>query len=193
MFRRSFLLLAAALLVACSSTEPPAPSQPITTRITVDHVDSVRGVSDSGRDPAIVGVAKSDDWLCSGTLVAADIVLTARRCVVVASDARACVAGEGAANVNPASVAIFSGERGEALELRARGRFIVTAEDESSCEGVAFVVLDRKLGDIQPLPLRAHGASLGERVRTVGFGRTASGGVEKLVREHVAVSEPLER
>ncbi len=132
--------------------------------------------------------------LCSGALVAPNLILTARHCVSRAITATpACDArGEShnglhlADDADPATIAIYVGAhvhvdrdpiRAHAIRtLHPTGRVLCDAD-------VAFLVIDRPLPDVTVLPIRLHGSvESGDRVLPVGFG----GGVENIIGNRVA-------
>src|SRR5262249_44695120 len=77
-----------------------------------DPGEIVRGVPDRGRDPAVVAIEVDSQALCTGTLIAPDVVLTARHCLAETSETVRCpsttpqVGPEHA----PASLAILTGD-----------------------------------------------------------------------------------
>src|SRR5215472_17834173 len=54
---------------------------PLGADVQVDEDPVVRGIPDKGRDPAVVAIDLDGEGTCSGTLIAPDVVLTARHCV----------------------------------------------------------------------------------------------------------------
>jgi hypothetical protein len=127
--------------------------------------------------------------LCSGALVAPNLVLTARHCVSRAITATpACDArGEShnglhlAEDADPGSIAIYVGPhvhvdrdpvRAHAIRtLHPTGRVLCDAD-------VAFLVLDRALTDVTILPIRLHGTvESGDRVLPIGFGGGAANAI----------------
>jgi len=148
----------------------------------------------------VVAVATSLDddqshvTLCSGALVAPNLVLTARHCVSRAITATpACDArGEShnglhlAEDADPGTIGIYVGAhvhvdrdpiRAHAIRtLHPVGRVLCDAD-------VAFLVLDHPLLDVTVLPIRLHGAvESGDRVLPIGFG----GGVTNEIGNRVA-------
>jgi hypothetical protein len=132
--------------------------------------------------------------LCSGALVAPNLILTARHCVSRAITATpACDAhGEShnglhlADDADPSTISVYVGAhvhvdrdpiRAHAIRtLHPTGRVLCDAD-------VAFLVIDRPLPDVTVLPIRLHGSvESGDRVLPVGFG----GGVENVIGNRVA-------
>jgi S1-C subfamily serine protease len=167
------------------------------------HAHAVPVVSQAVMDQEQQGVvavaATLDDdpshvTLCSGALVAPNLILTARHCVSRAITATpACDArGEShnglhlADDADPSTIAIYVGAhvhvdrdpiRAHAIRtLHPSGRVLCDAD-------VAFLVIDRPLTDVTVLPIRLHGSvESGDRVLPVGFG----GGTENIIGNRVA-------
>src|SRR5262249_41870054 len=89
-------LLAAAAVAACSSSDehptlaPPAPAP--TPGVSADQVEVVHGVPDRDRDPAVIAIDIGERALCTGSLIAPTVVLTARHCVARTSEQVQCPA-----------------------------------------------------------------------------------------------------
>jgi hypothetical protein len=158
----------------------------------VDQLEIVRGVPDRGRNPAVVAIGVGGLGLCSGTLIAKDVVLTARHCVAKTAESIRCPAdaqqvyGAHAAS----SLAIYTGDVVDGQLPAALGRELVMPEGITLCDAdIAAIVLDRPILNIKPVGVRARPLAAGERVLSVGYGkrgnRLDSG--DKFYREHVPV------
>jgi hypothetical protein len=162
--------------------------------ISVDAVEIVRGVKDRGRNPAVIALAIGDTGLCTGTLIAPDVVLTARHCVSRTTESVECPArgpqiqGER----DPSTLTVLVGDDASTATAVARGRQVLTPDSDTLCgDDIALLMLDRKVRGIEPIDVRLHGIAKGDHVRAVGFGKrgdTDPAGT-KLLRDHVQVEE----
>jgi hypothetical protein len=131
-----------------------------------------------------VGVSGTFE-LCTGALVAPNVVLTARHCVTKNTTASvSCDENGRSANgphvvgdEAPATIGVFTGPT-PSLSRRpaAFGRAIVAPQGAYLCDAdIALVVLDRAL-DVAVLPVRLEAkAQAGEAIRAVGYGQNDAG------------------
>jgi trypsin len=158
-----------------------------------------QAVIDQEQQGVVAVAATLDDdpshvTLCSGALVAPNLVLTARHCVSRAITATpACDArGEShnglhlAEDADPSTIAIYVGARVHVDRDPIRAHAVRTLHPTGRvlCDAdVAFLVLDRPLPDVTVLAIRLHGSvESGDRVLPVGFG----GGIENIIGNRVA-------
>jgi Trypsin len=191
---RGFVLLSTLLffsraLVACTG-ETGAPVAVSTAIPSVDRTVPPHGAPDRGDDPAVVAIGVGGQAACSGALVAPDVVLTARRCVVAMLPS-ACPAGgpQVVTSLAPESLRILVGDKVTSADERARGKEIATPSGDVLCGAdIALVFLDTPIDEVQPLTVRATGAAKGDHVRTVSFDGSGGGrAADKLVRDHLPV------
>src|SRR5207302_1956604 len=133
-------------LAACSAASPSASP----ADVAVDQVEVVRGVPDRGGDPAVVAIDIAERGLCTGALVAPNVVLTARHCVSITSEQVSCpprgpqITSDRSAD----SLRIFVGNDLSTAVSRARGAEIVVPQSDVLCEAdIALIVLDRAIHD----------------------------------------------
>ena len=141
--------------------------------------------------------ASSHITLCSGALVAPNLVLTARHCVSRAVTATPSCDARGrshngdhlAEDVDPAAIAIFVGThvRPDVDTPVARAVRTLHPTGQVLCDSdVAFLVLDRPVMNTAILPMRLHApVEAGDIVVPVGFG----GGPLNIVGHKVARSK----
>ncbi len=191
--RFSFVLAAA---LGCSSS-PALDAPPVTVdtpdaSLEVDTTEIVSGVADRGRDPAVIAIDIGGEGLCSGTLIAPAVVLTARHCVSNTTESVACPAQSAQiqSNRSPKSLGILVGDDAQTATLVAHGKAIVVPKSDVLCDhDIAAIVLDHAVSGVSFIKLSKSGAEKGHFVRAVGFGETTDNGPagEKLLREHVKI------
>ena len=151
----------------------------------------VSGVNDNGRDPAVVALDVGADSLCSGTLIAPDVLLTARHCVSITADTIACpatgpqVTGERP----PSSLRVLSGDKVQTAREVARGTAVVLPPATSSATRTSHWSSSTRPSTSTRCDVSTTGVTAGNHVTSVGYGRKADGNPPgtKLFREHVEV------
>jgi len=171
-----------ALVAACSGG-PPTPIVPGAP--VVDRALPLRGILDPGADPAVVLLDVEGGSPCTGALLAADVVLTARRCLaVVAGDLECPARGpQVTGGIDLTNVRVLVGDDAASAVERARGRAVLLPDGDVLCGAdVALLMLDATIDDVAPLVVQPTGAAVGDHVRSVAYA-----GGHKQVRDHVVV------
>jgi Trypsin len=146
------------------------------------------------REPAVVAVAATDGdkfTLCSGALVARNLILTARHCISKAittnpsCDGRSHNGAHVDTDLDPGLIAIYAGPKvrpGIDTPL-ARGARTLHPSGAVLCDAdVAYIVLDRPVYSLPVLPIRSHApVTEGDVVVPIGFG----GGAQNLIGTRV--------
>ncbi len=199
------LTLLAATALACSGKldQPDAASPPTPTPLEASVADDassaldiseiVTGIADGGRDPAVVAIDLGGEGFCTGTLIATNVLLTARHCVSQTVNTTCPAQGaQVVTNRDPTSLAILLGDDVTTAQVAAHGFELVLPFTGEICDhDIAGIILDSNL-DIPPNKLTKAGPESGHFVRTVGFGTlSADGGASpiKLLREYMTIGD----
>jgi hypothetical protein len=188
-FRPEARTIACLLFVGACSGDPAA-GIGASSRPSADLAVPVTGVPDRGDEPAVVAVDVAGAKLCSGSLLAPDVVLTARRCVSEMLPESECPVRTrpAVATRSNDSIRILVGEDVVTAAERARSRGLVLPPGNEACGAdIALVLLDQSIDDVQPLAVSATGSAKGSHVRTVGFGLAGGPLPQKLLRDHLRV------
>ena len=173
----ALILLTCTLACSGSAQAPPIPGAP-----AVELSPALRGIPDHGDDPAVV-LLEAPGMRCTGALIEADVVLTARSCLEIATQDR----NEGPRDLT--TVRVLVGDAvGTAIE-RARGRSVILpAGSHALPDDIAFLLLDAPIDDVTQFTVSPTGAAVGDHVRSVGFGSRL-----EIVRDHVPVTAVTDR
>jgi len=156
----------------------------------------IRGISSGAEHDSVVVLTTFQDGrrrsLCTATLVAPNLLITARHCVSDTESSTACtkdgtpITGGGVkADRDPHSLVVFLGEGGIAPDTEveangtARGAKVIVDPATNVCNrDVAFVIVDRKL--LAPVsPIRLGPPTMNEKLAAVGWGIDETGMLPK--------------
>jgi V8-like Glu-specific endopeptidase len=181
----SVLPLVISLTAGCAAeTQGEAPTD---VAISVESKPTIFGGArdDAAQRSSVVAlkVARGNAFeLCSGTLVAKNVVLTARHCVAKSvttsvscdEDGKSTNGNHVDGNQAPSSVAVYVGASPKfSQKADAAGRSIVSPKGDQLCDtDIALVVLDKAIEDVSPLAVRlAESVNVGETIRSIGYGQ----------------------
>jgi MYXO-CTERM domain-containing protein len=180
--RASLGALALALAVgACG----PAPSSGEVSGATSEAIYGGTLDNDAQQNQAVVSLKIGDTTpfeLCSASLIAPNVVLTARHCVSVNLTQGVACDENGASGNGPqvgadepvATIHVYLGANPNFGGVpAASGKAIFHTASDVLCNGdMALVVLDRNINGVTPLKVRLTTATAsGEKLRSVGYGQ----------------------
>jgi secreted trypsin-like serine protease len=166
---RSLLLASACALAACSDAETARPRPSSSAQAIVNGTSSTEA-----QDYVVqIAIEKNGKMIphCTGTLVAKDLVITARHCVGELSEDE-----ESITDFEPSKLKFYFGTDAGPKTVdqapEAEGKKLFTNGNESLVPDIAVIQLDRQV-DLPIAPIRlASGAVKGESVDVVGYGLT---------------------
>ena len=190
----SVVAIASALATGCAGEqrqdeeEPPPSSHGRALDGTVGP--TLYGGSLDAHDEAVVALEMNlpdgSKELCSGALISANVVVTARHCVTPTLTKKVVCSEHGTSNngnhfgadAPPESINVYLGAQAKLdASPDAKGKAIVHDDAKVVCDhDVAFLVLDRALANVTPYVIRTGGGvDAAEHVNLVGYGKNDVG------------------
>lgn len=177
-------VVAAALLAACSGA-PGEANDGEPARSTSQAIYGGQPDNDARQNQGVVSLRIGDGAqfeLCSASLIAPNVVLTARHCVSVNTTTTVACDENGAsgngdqlgADMVASTIHVYLGAAPNFTGVpAASGKAIFHSQTNVICNAdMALVVLDKNVTGVTPLKVRLTGATAtGEMVRAVGYGQ----------------------
>ena len=185
--RRAVIVGFVAMLAACADGQKPT-DEPI-SQISQAREAIVAGTGSGPDQDATVLLLQAGAPSCSGTLIAPNLILTARHCVTDFNDRDPCglpLGGDVPSNVLTVAV----GANATRKDVRARGArtFVPAAAPNGLCGAdVALLLLDREIGEVKPVVVGFDAPAVGEAGTAIGYGEDGLGRVDILRRQRPGV------
>jgi MYXO-CTERM domain-containing protein len=176
-------------IAACSSASGDDHQHP---QLGTGRSPIINGIADTDAHDSVILLAITHEGQaagsCTGTMVAPNLVLTARHCVSDTDQGALCkvdgtsyAGGQITSDFRAQDLLVYTGKLAiqgidQPDRAAARGKQVIAEETSTLCDrDVAFVVLDKDV-DIAVAPIRTkEGARNGELLTAVGWGLTEQG------------------
>jgi hypothetical protein len=177
------LLLAAAasLAIGCSSEPAEDPAADPADGLGATEDDIIGGVVSGPQDNAVAVFGAPDGvGYCSGTLIAPNLVLTAKHCVraKAAAPRYSCTSASiDLGDLRPAAAltVLFGSDLSGTMESRAVARIVDDGRLDLCDHDAAVLVLAAPVTSVAPRSLRTTALARGETFTAVGWGMTEYG------------------
>jgi uncharacterized protein (TIGR03382 family) len=170
MIRR--LLLPILLTTACSAETSPSPIPEIAPTFGVAP-RIVNGTPSTTAKNSVVMLDIGGQGSCTGTLIAPNLVITARHCLANIDESTQC--GTFGANYAPATIAIYDGVTGQTQVASGKQTFVETSQTSGCGHDIGLLLLDHDVTGAPTSPVRLAKLTTGEAASTSGFGENGSG------------------
>jgi MYXO-CTERM domain-containing protein len=168
---RRLLLPILALTAACSAETAPSSGSPspmfdLGTRI-------VNGTPSTAAKNSVVMLDIGGQGSCTGTLIAPNLVITARHCLANIDESTAC--GTFGASYAPSTITIYDGVTGQTQVGLGKQTFVETSQTNGCGHDIGLLLLAQDVSGAVVSPVRLTKLTAGEVASTSGFGENGSG------------------
>jgi secreted trypsin-like serine protease len=163
-------------LVGCAAPSNPGPADDVLARAAVGHVAGriVGGEQASTGSDSVIRFVRGGETWCTGTLVAPNLVLTARHCVSNLDEESQDPCGKLLGDLDPSTFSVTTGVTPTGSV--ATGAKIFHDGASNLCgHDLALVLLDREVPNAQISVPRLSNAKKGEAGVAVGYGEDGRG------------------
>lgn len=170
------LVAVAALLVPACAAPEETPESVAQTRQQI-----VGGTVSTAQWDATVQLSQNGQFSCSGTLIAPNLVLTARHCVSQLDENSSDECGTTTSDDPPAGMGVSLGVNATPAASVAKGLKVFTlGANASLCGGdIALIQFDRDIPNGKIAPVRWTPVTVGEMTTAVGYGDDGTGNTPK--------------
>jgi MYXO-CTERM domain-containing protein len=159
------LVLVTAVVAGCSTADAPVEAR------GSSHELIVNGTTSSTAQDSVVFLMKGQDESCSGTLIAPNLVLTARHCVATPPETTECGGYTNTTTASNMSIKLGVSSNWDVGSVVARGKKIFEPTKNDMCGfDVALILLDRDVPNAKISKVRFTPLKNGEKTIAVGYG-----------------------